>query len=362
MLGSALSFTGYLLVLFVLALWMVVRIWKRSPLLAILSFFFWPVAIIALFKNWGDEDADIRIPFFLSVLVAGLMAYMAVRTVEKGAQELAYALSDEDIALIREDDPELAQELEAARAAQRAELGGGVVDVETSDGEHADLAVEAAERVGSATNPAESAAKPVPRDPAVVEAEHRHNLDRAAALVSWQFGRIDFPVADSVLQMPQHFRFASRATLLQIARLRGTPLSADVLGWVVHRDVNLAREDAWYVQVRFVPLQAPLAAPDTLLDPVERAAEEADHVARIARALGGDPASLQSMAWDTTAALASWQRPDPSAPYADHAVARVLPRGILEFSVPSLHAAHAELGARAARLVAKGTLPGTSTD
>src|SRR5690242_2696093 len=38
-------------------LWMAARIWKSSPILAIISFFFLPAAIIPLIQNWGDEES-----------------------------------------------------------------------------------------------------------------------------------------------------------------------------------------------------------------------------------------------------------------------------------------------------------------
>lgn len=48
-------------------LWMVARIWKSSPGLAAVSFFVFPVAIIPLIQNWGDEETDIKVPFFLAL-------------------------------------------------------------------------------------------------------------------------------------------------------------------------------------------------------------------------------------------------------------------------------------------------------
>ena len=41
-------------------LWMAARIWKSSPILAIVSFLFLPAAIIPLIQNWGDEESDIK--------------------------------------------------------------------------------------------------------------------------------------------------------------------------------------------------------------------------------------------------------------------------------------------------------------
>lgn len=53
------------LVSLILLVWMVARVWKQSALLAVASIFLWPVLIVALFKYWGDDESDIRVPFFI---------------------------------------------------------------------------------------------------------------------------------------------------------------------------------------------------------------------------------------------------------------------------------------------------------
>ena len=47
MFGSAALLIGLLLLLFVISIWMCVKIWRRSPLLAIGAFLFWPLSIVA---------------------------------------------------------------------------------------------------------------------------------------------------------------------------------------------------------------------------------------------------------------------------------------------------------------------------
>ena len=75
----------------ILLLWMIVKIWRDSMLLAIVAIFFWPALIIALIQNWGNEQTDIKVPFFLFVAVVGYGAYDAART--KAQQEsLLWAL------------------------------------------------------------------------------------------------------------------------------------------------------------------------------------------------------------------------------------------------------------------------------
>ena len=59
----------------ILLIWMIFRIWQRSILLAIVSFFFWPALIVALFVCWGDESADIKVPFFLFAALTAWTVY-----------------------------------------------------------------------------------------------------------------------------------------------------------------------------------------------------------------------------------------------------------------------------------------------
>ena len=42
--------------------WVLARIWRGSALLAIATLFLWPVMLLALARNWGDRERDIRIP------------------------------------------------------------------------------------------------------------------------------------------------------------------------------------------------------------------------------------------------------------------------------------------------------------
>jgi hypothetical protein len=53
----------------ILIIWMVLKIWRSSAVLAIISIFLWPALIFALLKYWGDEESDIKVPFFIFVPV-----------------------------------------------------------------------------------------------------------------------------------------------------------------------------------------------------------------------------------------------------------------------------------------------------
>jgi len=72
-------------------IWLLVRIWKSSPVLAIVTFLFFPAAIVSLIQNWGDEETDIRWPFFLSLILYAWLVYAAMKMI--GDEELDAALS-----------------------------------------------------------------------------------------------------------------------------------------------------------------------------------------------------------------------------------------------------------------------------
>ncbi|MEJ5208703.1 hypothetical protein [Denitratimonas sp. CY0512] len=359
MLGSLTSLAGYLLVLFVITVWMCVKIWRRSPLLAIGAFFLWPLSLIALFLYWGDEDSDIRVPFALSLVVSILIGVMAMRAVDKGIDEMAWMLSDEDIAQIRLEDPKLADQLEEARRRLDAEYD------EYDDGEYDDSdAIDPPPRSGS-SSARQPSATPAPAavetevDPVQAEIQHRLELAQAVHLLSWRFGIVDLAPAAAKLRLPQDFRFVPRNHALRVARLRGTPLDNDVIGWVVHRQVDLARDDAWYVQMRYVPLETRLRAPTLArLDKAEISTEISHHAGRIAQALQGDRRRrAEAATWDPETGIATWQWPadEQESAHRDHIAALPVGNGLLEFSVPAVHQVHAELGERAARLMAART-------
>jgi len=71
--------------------WMVVRIWKQSAGLAIVSLLFWPALIFAVFKYWGDEESDIKLPFVLFV-IATIYAWYDMSQTAKALHEQTESL------------------------------------------------------------------------------------------------------------------------------------------------------------------------------------------------------------------------------------------------------------------------------
>lgn len=358
MLGSAASLIGLGLILLVLTLWMCVKIWRRSPLLAIGTFLFSPLAILALILYWKDEEADIKLPFFLSLGFSLLLWVMAMRTVDMGFEEMAWFLSDQDIAEIRANDPAMATRLEDARARMIAKRGEP--DYEAYGYDDADSGVEPQRRARRTRTEAAPEQAPAPREPTPVEveAQQRAELEMAAQALSWRFGVLDLDPAPATLHVPRDFRFVPRVQVSRVARLRGTPVENDVIGWLVHRQVDLARDDAWYVQVRFVATSTRLSPPVTVGNKSTDADAQAHFATLIASQLRTAAMPSQPM-WNGAQRLASWQwlGEDPDDAYRDHVAALPLRGGVLEFSVPALHEVHAELGDRSARLMALRTTP-----
>ena len=73
-------------------IWMTAKIWKQSAPLAVGSFLFWPIAIYALIHYWGDEESDIKVPFFLFMAAAAFTWYEML--------QMAKALKEDEEALL----------------------------------------------------------------------------------------------------------------------------------------------------------------------------------------------------------------------------------------------------------------------
>lgn len=403
MLGSVVSMGGYWLVLMVLVVWMCVRIWRSSPAMAVVTFFFWPASVLALFTNWGDRDSDIRIPFALSLLTAALVVFMAQRSVDKGIEEMALALSQQDIEEIRQANPELAIQLEEARADFIAD--GAMVDEDgylvegygddddagyahEGDGEPAtgsagyadqglaarhDVAADTAQSAArgpvtanvrstvAAQAPVASTAASRLRDPGEVAAAHASSLRMAVLALSWRLGKLVVEDAGATIAIPRGFRFAPRQTLVRLAWLRGVPLDADLAGWLVHERTDLAADDAWYVDVRFRRLEDVPAAPDAIVRGGERALHDAAFVAELAYAVTGTRELPRQPQWDGSNAVATWTGEGDAGPLRASA-ARVLPNGLLVFSAIGLAAEHHELATRSVRLMAQRSAPLPAAD
>jgi Na+-driven multidrug efflux pump len=71
----------------IVLLYIVVRIWKRSALLAIVSFFFPPLMIFPLFRYWGDDEGDIKVPFFILLVLVIVQFNLQLQLVKAHAPQ-----------------------------------------------------------------------------------------------------------------------------------------------------------------------------------------------------------------------------------------------------------------------------------
>lgn len=346
MIGGLVSLGLYWLVLLALGLWILLRTWRSSPLLAIISFFFFPATLVALLRQWNDPETDIKIPFFLSLVTIGAMVWAAGRTVDQAIDASALHYSDEEIELIRSENPEFAAQIEAARQEQLARLQSEAFAAEgDAEGAWDDPSDGAATR-----GLRDARSEPVVVDP---EAERQANLRRLAKDLDWQRGSVRLEAPQSTLVLPRHFRFVGAGSLFALAQAHQRPIDRFTLGWVVHEREDIGAPGAWFVEVRHEPtgyLAPGGSRPEDLANEVSGA---------MVSGLRGPPFGTGSYApsWLPREGLITYAREladgAPGSPGYDLVAARPLRAGIVVFRVRGLDAGTRELGQRATRLLAR---------
>ncbi len=350
MLGNLMSMAGYYALFGLMWLWLCIKIGRSSPLLGIATFFISPLALYCLIRYWGDEDSDIRIPFLLAGIALGGAVWAGNRAVDSALDEAAIYLTDEDIAAVRAENPEYADQLEAARSAARANRGRGngalrgpQIIIETDATANAEPASRAAPEPDLPRS-----AEDVQRDLAI-----KRRLQRRIALqqVDFQRGTIALPMVAASLQLAPPYRFAPAGQLGPMAQEYARPLDAQVLGWVVHERVDLASDGAWFVEVRFDPIGQVATPQASAVDTFA-----ADALERLGgKAAGYAPGRLGPQ-WDARSGLLTWVRvADAPTPIALGQAAKPLRNGVLRFVAVGVPAAEAELALRATRLLATRT-------
>ena len=91
-------FVGLYALLFVVWIWLVVIAFRESSGWGIVTFLFWPAAIILLFRNWGAEN-DIKVPFIALAIVTVFtmsQAKSALEDFEAEAEEDDPAITQQD--------------------------------------------------------------------------------------------------------------------------------------------------------------------------------------------------------------------------------------------------------------------------
>ncbi len=326
--------------LFAMIVWMALRINRASTGMAVASFIFWPLAIIPLITNWGSRDSDIRLPFAVALLAAGMIFHSA----DQAAQDVAMMYSPSDIEAIRSEDPQFAAEIEreqlralgiaveveplATDSAASSTTASVALSVQPGSGGRRPLAVDAAPGAApAATDEFQFAAAPAQIRPIPLRE------------LQFRRGQVRLPPAFAHLDVPQHFRFVTAQQLGTLSELRGVAVSSATLGWLVHERVNLSSPDFWFVDVQFHE-SGHLAVPPAGATP----------------AIGG----TDILSWDADRAIAAWSSPSGHDEAGEEmSAAKLLRHGVVVYRLPDLGADQVELGLRAARLMASRTLPET---
>jgi len=351
-LGSAALYYGFA---FLMVIWMVVKIARSSGLMAVATFFIWPLAIVSLIKNWGDPDTDIRIPFFATVLALGLSLFMVSRGVDNAMLEYAPYFSEEDLALIAEENPEAYAQIMQARAQFEAD-GGTLEDEGGSDLDLAPASIEAADAPSSAssatTTSVDDAQAPAPRPP--VEIDPEVELAKAVKGLSYLYHAVELKGANAQLVVPPRFRFIPAVRLSRIAELRSQPLQPGTLGWVTHDTIDLAHPEAWAVEVRLLDIGATrlTGSNEEINDELRALADTV--LLDTSKARFGSEGFVPR--WDAERALLTWSLSGKDGRVEQRAV-RPLRQAVLQFSVSGLEPSQRELGLRATRLLAASVVP-----
>jgi hypothetical protein len=351
-LGSAVLFYVFA---FAMVIWMCVKIARGSLVLALLTFFVWPLALLSLIRNWGNPQSDIRIPFFAAVFALGLSVFMVEQAADPQVADAAPDLNEDELSALAQVDPDTYGKVMQARA-----------DYEASDQRlrHADEDI-ATQRSPQATDQPDRGPSPAPRnldrdrdraepasDSPAATLDPMLDLAQTAAGLSYQYSRIDWPHLQAHLQLPSRFRFIPASRLHRLARLRSQTLPEGGLGWVSHETVDLGQPEAWVLEVQHLAVGRLDEG-----DPGDAGADFADVLAGMAGApaLDGSSRTLGSGGfapqWDAVRGLLTWSLDSPEG-LSDHHAALPLRQGALLFSVRGLQPDQRELGLRATRLLA----------
>lgn len=179
---------------FICTLWMVIRIGRSSTGMAILAFFIPLTAVFHLFKHWGEEDHDIRAPFFAMLAFSALGAYAATRAIvwATNMQEAENALAKSMIAQLKADERD-----------------------------HLDRSIAIA---------------------------------KAQAQVSFLGGKVAIPEAHASIDIPEHFRFATAKSLAPLAEALGRGITPGTVGWITHDKMSFTEENPWVIEVHWYPI------------------------------------------------------------------------------------------------------------
>lgn len=280
-------------------LWLVIRVFSVSGVLSgILTFLFWPVAIIDTVRNWSDPPNSVARPFF-----ATLLTFVAL---------YAFALR-------------FGAEVMDAHEAMLAKGDGGVFAA-TED------------------------------DPASVEIRLRQALSRLQV----QRGEVSIPQAHATLAVPTHFRLVPKRSVEALAvELGGSAPDPDLFGWLVHDSVDLADDDAWFIEVRYSAIGHVSESDPTELGGPELVEANREITERYADGTYRFDAFAHPPTWREDIGTLAWGETlsytDEPEPLIDCYAVKPTREGVIEFTVEYMDQDRSELCLRSVRLMAAST-------
>ncbi len=368
---------GYMVLLGIaVILWilMLVRIFKSSVVMGILSFLFFPLALIPLIQNWGDEELDIKLPFFGCLIAYGLVFFLAFEEVKERlggsmAEQMVVATTPAGDTVV----------VPMSEAFVLMERGGDIVEMlEMNDpralaarGEVPDRTTgtsrSAAPAYSEETGEDLSIEVPVakPSRAGITEPPENNLPDWDDVVDRLPFQRRNVRLAHSYtnIDIPQHFRFVDRPALRDLFYARGRGLPDAVSGLIVHESVELRSQDPWLVLIRWLPIGNVAADRANRWNTAEML-DAAQRQGRLRRATGlaADQGSVtlagfvEAPVFDTASQRLTWvERLDPLSggePRLDCHAVRLARRGVLWFTIESIAASRQELCLRTVRLMA----------
>lgn len=367
--GGAISYLGYMMLASLLAIWMAVIIARSSGFLwGLVCFVCWPAATPHLFRHWGDEGNDIRIPFLAIVASVAMMFWSANKATEQAIDQgfLHAGYTEAEIEELRETDPELAAMLDESRA--NAEAGASPVAFEfVDDGSvttrmsvsfgppadapgrrgavgrmiQGDTPTSAASGAASAVAEGDSGLPPISA-PGVEISVRTKAIQLAERGLPAQRGRIALGEAGT-LDLPADYVFVEARHLKQLSDIGVGRRDAHTLGWVIHRERRFSDEDGWHVELRWIPGEH--AAPGD---------GEAwrSGLAGIDGVEESEPTLMPG--WNAETGIATFFDRDPRVGVEwqrAHAL-KAVTGGVIQATVAGLEPGERELGLRAARFLA----------
>ena len=182
----------------VLALWawLITKAWRVGPIWGGLTVVVWPVASILLLRD-GGRDNQLRMPFILLCVASVVFGKLWLDDRERQLRQL---------------------EQVPIPITEVVEFGTDDADQDVS---------------GDDTIPA------------------RVRWQRAIDSLSFRHGEVELRPAKASIRLPDSFKFVGRAgTARALAVLEHEPAD-EMLGWVVHQSVDLAKDDAWTIEVKW---------------------------------------------------------------------------------------------------------------